>query len=88
MQNEHLLEINNLSISFMSNNKSKEVVHNISYKLRVHGGSISTNNKKEQIQLYKSIFISNNKKYYKASLLNRVYFRIIDVVFFIKEKLR
>ena len=33
MQNEHLLEINNLSISFMSNNKSKEVVHNISYKL-------------------------------------------------------
>jgi len=62
--------------------------NNISYKLRMHGGSISTNNKKEQIQLYKSIFISNNKKYYKASLLNRVYFRIIDVVFFIKEKLR
>lgn len=33
MQNEHLLDVNNLSISFVSNNESKEVIHNISYKL-------------------------------------------------------
>ena len=33
MQNEHLLDVNRLSISFVSNNESKEVIHNISYKL-------------------------------------------------------
>jgi peptide/nickel transport system ATP-binding protein len=32
MQNEHLLTINNLSISFVSNNETKEVIHNISIK--------------------------------------------------------
>ena len=62
--------------------------NNISYKLRIHGNSISTKNKKEQQKLHKSIFISNNKKYYKPYLLNRVYFRFVDVIFFIKEKLK
>ncbi len=34
MQNEHLLTINNLSISFFSNNETKEVIHNISFQLK------------------------------------------------------
>lgn len=34
MQNEHLLTINNLSISFVSNNETKEVIHNISFQLK------------------------------------------------------
>lgn len=62
--------------------------NNITYKLRIHRESISTKNNKKQIELFKSIFILNNKKYYEAYLLNRIYFRILDVLFFIKEKLK
>ena len=62
--------------------------NNISYKLRIHKDSITAKNKTGQLKLYKSINNSNNKKYYKSTLFNRVYFRSIDVLFFIKEKLK
>lgn len=62
--------------------------NNISYKLRIHGDSISTKNNKKQIELFKSIFIFNNKKYYEPYLFNRIYFKVIDVLFFFKDKLK
>ena len=62
--------------------------NNITYKLRIHGDSISTKNNKKQIELFKSIFIINNKKFYHPSLINRVYFKVIDVLFYIKKKLK
>ena len=36
MQNENLLSINNLSISFFSNKEEKEIIHNISYYLNTN----------------------------------------------------
>ena len=58
--------------------------NNISYKLRIHKDSISEKNITEQQKLYKSIFNLNNKNYYKPFLFNRIYFRFIEVLFFIK----
>ena len=61
--------------------------HNITYKLRVHGDSISIKKNKKQIELYKSILILYNKKVYEKSIINRLYFKIIELCFFIKNRL-
>ena len=59
---------------------------NISYKLRYHNDALSSKNQDKQIQFLKKILISNKKKYYKKNFLSRFYFRIIDILFYIKTK--
>ena len=61
--------------------------NNITYKLRIHGESISRKNSKKQIELYRSIFSLNNKRFFEPTIINRAYFKIIEIIFFIKKKI-
>ncbi|MDB3972300.1 glycosyltransferase [Candidatus Thioglobus sp.] len=73
----HRLMRNKHSISYDKNN--------ITYKLRIHTNSISNTHSSEQLKLYRQIFNDNNLKFYEVTLLNKVYFRIIDVFYFFYE---
>jgi len=60
--------------------------NNITYKLRIHGDSISRKNSNKQNKFNELVFVLNNKKLYELSFFNRLYFKVIDVLSFIKEK--
>ena len=73
----HRLMKNGYKISYDKNN--------ISYQLRVHSNSISSQQKPEQIRLYQQIFKDNNIKFYEQNILNRILFKFIDSVYWIKS---
>ena len=60
---------------------------NISYQLRIHKNSISRRNREEQIVLWKRILESRKIKLHDFTTKNRIYFKLIDVFFYIKKKL-
>ena len=60
---------------------------NLSYKLRVHGGQISTLKKSPQFNFFRRTLVCRGIKFYKQTLLNRLLFRIIDIGLYLKVKL-
>ncbi len=61
---------------------------NITYQLRVHSNSISSTNKIEQSKLYKQIFEDNNLKFYDHTIINRIYFKFIDLIYYLISNLK
>jgi glycosyltransferase involved in cell wall biosynthesis len=74
----HRLFNNGYAISYDKNN--------ISYKLRHHSDQISNKQYSEQFECFKEIFRTNNKKFYKQNLRNRLFFRLMDLIVFLKVK--
>ena len=62
--------------------------NNISYKLRVHSNSVSNIYSLKQSKLYKKIFNDNNLKFYKISFLNKVFFKMIDILYYFLTRSR
>lgn len=71
----HRLMRKNYHISYDNNN--------ISYQLRIHSNSITNTQKPKQLELFKSIFDENKIRFYKQSLVNRVYFKLIDFFYYL-----
>ena len=59
--------------------------NNTSYKLRVHSDSISNIHKSEQRIQYRKIFNDNNIKFYKHNIFHRIYFKLVDIYFYLKN---
>lgn len=55
----------------------------ISYKLRIYSGSTSSIHKSEQRIQYRKIFNDYNIKFYKHNILHRIYFRLIDIYYYL-----
>ena len=59
---------------------------NVTYKLRIHGDSISGLYSSEQIKMLKEVLKKYNYKYYSAGLYNKFFFLILDLKNFIFKK--
>ena len=59
--------------------------NNTSYKLRVHSDSISSIHRSEQRIQYRKIFNDNNIKFYKHNIFHRIYFKLVDIYFYLKN---
>lgn len=59
---------------------------NLSYKLRIHDTNISKVKSSTQVEAFKTVLALRQKKFYEPTLLNRIYFLLMDVYFFVKFK--
>ena len=62
-------------------------VNNISYGLRLHGKSITSKNFQEHLRLFESVFRDNHLRIFKPNFVNKIIFRILDFVYFLKKYL-
>tara|TARA_B110000238_G_C16110959_1_gene432660 strand:- start:568 stop:1386 length:819 start_codon:yes stop_codon:yes gene_type:complete len=61
---------------------------NSSYKLRLHNNQISVVHKSPQFTLFKQTLESRDIKFYSQTLLNRLFFRLVDIVLYLKVVLK
>lgn len=60
----------------------------LSYKLRLHDEAISSTKEFQQLEYYKQVYVKHGKKYYKKTILNRFYFKLMDFFYYFKIKLK
>lgn len=60
---------------------------NISYKLRLHSEQISTLKKSPQFNFFRQSLACRRIKFYKPTLLNQLFFRVVDIRLYLKARL-
>jgi glycosyltransferase involved in cell wall biosynthesis len=61
---------------------------NTSYRVRTHNNQISFTSKSKQSDLFRRTLESRSIKFFNQTLLNRLMFRVLDVIFYLKVAIK